>query len=90
MAPLWVVRIVKSHRKVSKIEVKLGIRSDHPKGMFYAFLLGFGRKIGLNLNEDPFVFCSLPNFERKIGVNLSEDIFFSLHQILDKKRTEFK
>ena len=44
---LWVARIVKLHRKVSKIEAcppplrKLGKRLDHTKGMFCAFILGF-------------------------------------------------
>ena len=57
--PLWVARIVKLHRKVSKIEAwpplcKLGIRFDHAKGMFCAFLLGIGLKIGGNLSEDLF------------------------------------
>ena len=64
--PLGIARIVKLHRKVSKIEAwpplcKLGIIFDHTKGMFCAFLLGFGLKIGLNLSEDLF-FCSSPNF----------------------------
>ena len=77
--PLWVARIVKLHRKVSKIEAwppplcKLGIRFDNTKGMFCALLLGFGLKIGGNLSEDLF-FCSSPNFGRKIGQNLSGTI----------------
>ena len=59
MPPLWVARIVKLRRKVNKIEAwsllcKLGIRFDHTKGMFCAFLLGFGLKIGGNWSEDLF------------------------------------
>ena len=54
---------------------KLGIRFDHTKGMFCAFLLGFGRKIGPNLSEDLF-FCASPKFGRKLGPNLNEDLFF--------------
>ena len=78
--PLWVVRITKLHKKVSKIEAwppvcKLGVRFDNTKGMCCAFLLGFGRKIGLNLSEDLF-FCSSPNFGPEIALNLSEDLFF--------------
>ena len=36
---------------------KLGIKCDHTKGVFFAFLLGFGLKIGGNLSEDPFFFA---------------------------------
>ena len=55
--PLWVARIAKLHRKVSKIEAcpplcKLGIRFDHTKCIFYAFLLGFMLEIRPNLSED--------------------------------------
>ena len=42
---------------------KLGKRFDHTKAMFYAFVLGFGRKFGSNLSEDIF-FCSSPDFGR--------------------------
>ena len=63
---------------------KLGIRFDHTKGMFCAFLLGFGLEIEGNLSEDIF-FCSSPNFGRKIELNLSEDVFFALHLILGEK-----
>ena len=57
--PLWVARNAKLHRKVSKIEAwpplcKFGIRFDHTKGMFCAFLLDFGLQIGLNLTKAPF------------------------------------
>ena len=90
--PLWVARIAKLHRKVSKIEAwpppplcKLGIRFDHTKGIFGAFLLGFMLEIGLHLSEDLFFFCSSPDFGRKIGPNLSEDLFFVLHLILGEK-----
>ena len=38
----------------------------------------FGQKIGPNLSEDLFLFCSPPNFGQKIGPNLSEDLFFLL------------
>ena len=69
--PFWVARIVKLHRKVSKLVAcpppplcKFGIAFDHTKGMFCAFLLGIGLKIG--------------------GI-LSEDLFFALHLILSKK-----
>ena len=56
---------------------KVGIRFDHTKGMLFVILFGFGRKIGLNLSEDLFLFfCSSPNFGRKIGLNLSEGLFF--------------
>ena len=73
--PLWVARIAKLHRKVSKIEAwhpppplcKLGIRFDHTKGIYCALLLGFRLEIELNLSEDLF-FCSSPNFGRKIGL----------------------
>ena len=75
MAPLYVARIAKLHRKVSKIEAcpppslcKLGIRFDHTKAIFCAFRLGF---------------------RRKIGPNLSEDLFFALHLILGENRTKF-
>ena len=79
MPPLWVVRIVKLHKKVSEIDTwppplcKLGIRFDHTKGMYCAFLLGFGRKIGLNLSED-FFFWSSTDFRRRIGLNLGGTI----------------
>ena len=64
---------------------KLGIRFDHTKGLFRAFLLGSGLKVGLNLGGDLF-FCSSPNFGRKIELNLSEDLFFfALHLILGEK-----
>ena len=33
---------------------KLGIRFDHTKGMFYAFLLDFGHEIGGKLIDDLF------------------------------------
>ena len=61
MAPLWVARIAKLHRKVSKIKVwpplcKLGIRFDFTKGMLRAFLPGYGQKMGRNLSEDFFFF----------------------------------
>ena len=90
MPPLWVARIVKLHRKLSEIEAwpslcKFGIRFDHTKGMFYAFLLDIGPKIAENLSEDLF-FCSSPKFGRKIGLNLSENLFFfALLVILSKK-----
>ena len=70
MAPLWVARIVKLHRKVTKLRhappppCKFGIRFDHIKGMICAFLLGIGLKI---------------------GGNLCEDLFFALHLILGEK-----
>ena len=73
MSPLWVVRIVKLHRKASEIEAcppppcKLGIRFNHTKSTFCAFLLSFGLEIGLNLSED-FFFS-----------------FFALHLILGAK-----
>ena len=35
-----------------------------------------GRKMGRNLIEDPFFFCSSPDFGRKMGRNLIEDPFF--------------
>ena len=35
----------------------LGIRFDHTKATFWAFLLGFGWKIGPNLSEDLFFFA---------------------------------
>ena len=49
--PLWVARIAKLHRKVSKIEAwpplcKLGIRFDHAKAMFGAFPVGFAPLVG--------------------------------------------
>ena len=78
--PLLVARIVKLHRKVSEIEAcpplcKFGIRFDHKKGMFCAFLLGIGLKIGANVSEDLlFFFRSSPDFGRKIGLNLSRII----------------
>ena len=61
MAPLWVARIAKLHRRVSKIEAwpslcKLGIMFDQTKSMLCAFVLGFGRKLGPNLSEDLFFF----------------------------------
>ena len=61
---LWVDRIAKLHRKVSKIEAwpplsKLGIRFDHTKGIFCAFLLGFMLEIRPNLSEDLFFFILL-------------------------------
>ena len=69
MAPLWVARIAKLHRKVSKIKTwppppppppcKLGIRFDYTKGMLRAFLPGFGWKMGRNLSEDLFLFLLL-------------------------------
>ena len=73
----WLARIAKLHRKVSKIEAcpplyKLGIRFDHTKAMFCAFLLGFGRKIGPNLSEELF-FALVKTF------------FFALHLILGEK-----
>ena len=60
--PLWVARIVKLNRKVSKIEAwpplyKFGIRFDHTKGMLGAFFLGIGLKIGANVSEDLFFFA---------------------------------
>ena len=57
MAPLlWVARIAKLHRKVSKIEAwpplcKLGIR------LLAGNLSDFGRKTGRNLSEDLFFFA---------------------------------
>ena len=80
--PLLVARIVKLHRKVSKMRhgppppLQVGHKVGSHKGYFCAFLLGIGLKIGGNLSEDLFVFCSSPNFGRKIGLNLSEDHFF--------------
>ena len=57
---------------------KLGMRFDHTKGMFCAVLFGYGLKIGGNLSENLFFFCSSPNFVRKTGQILSEDFFFVL------------
>ena len=56
----WVARIVKLHRKVSKLVAcpplcQFGIAFDHTKGMFCAFLLGIGLKIGGILSEDLFL-----------------------------------
>ena len=87
--PLWVDRIAKLHRKVSKIEawpppppLQVGHKVDPTKSIFCAFLQGFMLEIRLNLSEDlkfewrPFFFiCSSPDFGREIGPNLSEDFF---------------
>ena len=64
---LWVARIAKLHRKVSKIEAwppppplcKMGIRFDHTNGRFCASILGFVLEIGLNLSEELFFFLAL-------------------------------
>ena len=55
--PLWVARIAKLRRKVSKIEAwpplcKLGIRFDHAKAMFGAFPGGFIFALHLILGEN--------------------------------------
>ena len=63
MAPLWVAKIAKLHRKVSKIETcppppplcKMGNR------------LWARNHLILNRREDLFIFCSSPDFGRKIG-----------------------
>ena len=44
-----------------------------------------GRKMGRNLSENLFFFCSSPDFGQKMGRNLSEDFFFALHLILGEK-----
>ena len=70
--PLWVARIAKLHRKVSKIEAWPPLQVGHQA-------LGskspdFGQKLGRNLSEDLFFFCSSPDFGRKMGRNLSVTI----------------
>ena len=74
--PVWVARIAKVHRKVSKIEA-----CPPP---FASWASGFqaldskspdiGRKMGRNLNEDLF-FCSSPDFGRKNGTKFECDNF---------------
>ena len=76
--PLWVARIAKLHRKVSKIEawppppLQVGHQALGSKSS------DIGRKMGRNLSEDFFFififFCSSPDFGRKIGRNLSVTI----------------
>ena len=41
-----------------------------------------------NGGRRPF-FWSSPNFGPKSGLNLSEDLFFGLHRIMGRKRTDF-
>ena len=56
MPPLWVARIAKLHRKVSKIEawptpLQVGHQALSSKSP------DFGRKMGRNLSEDLFFFA---------------------------------
>ena len=81
--PLWVVRIVKLHRKKqAKLRHdpplwKLCISFDHTKDILCVFsrlVPRFGRKLGPKLSEN--LFCSSPNFGQEIGPKLSEDLFY--------------
>ena len=81
MTPLWVARIAKLHRKVSKIEacpppLQVGHQALSPKSPdIWVMNEIVGRKMGRNLSEDIFfLFCSSPDFGRKIGRNLSVTI----------------
>ena len=44
----------------------------------------FGKKIGPNVSEDLFFFCSSPNFGQKMGPNLSENLFSFICKCLTK------
>ena len=71
-----VARIVKLHRKVSKIEAwpplwKLCIRFDHTKGMFF-----------------PFFSRLEPRFRQKIGRSLSENLFFFVRYLILGKESD--
>ena len=74
---------------------KLGIRFDHSKGIFCAFLLGFMLEIGLNLSEDLFFFALhliLGEKSNQIWVKtfFIYFIFFAFHLILGQKSDQVK
>ena len=72
--PIWVARIAKLRRKVSKIEAWPPPFGNWASG-FGLETPDFGRKIRRNLSEDLFFFlCSSPDFGRKMGRNLSMTI----------------
>ena len=58
------------------LPLKLGSRFEHTNGRQSSLFLACPKKIGLNLSEDHFFFCSSPNFGQKIGLILSEMMFF--------------
>ena len=95
--PLWVARIAKLHRKVSKIEAcppppfaswASGLSSKSPNIWVKDEIIG--RKMGRNVSEDLFFFCFSLVFGENMGRILSEDLFLLFTCFWGKYGTNFE